>query len=100
MQRMLTTCFAHKNNSSFLLYGLDGRRFVLTFIIVMNNTDTLTTLRNTLALRKKKKALALRLALAKAEAMEATYGSALARPFWQAVGEAEKAVELNKAPAV
>lgn len=79
---------------------LDGGRFVLTFIIVMNNTDSLTTLRNALALRKKKKALALRLALAKAQSMEAVYGSELARPLWKAVGEAEKAVELNKAPAL
>jgi len=78
---------------------LDGRRFVLTFIIVMNNTDSLTALRNALALRKKKKALTLRLAIAKAEAMEAVYGSDLARPLWMAVGEAEKAVETNKAPA-
>ena len=66
----------------------------------MNSTDSLTAIRLALALRKKKKALTLRLALAKAESMEAVYGSELARPFWKAVGKAEKAVDNNKAPAL
>jgi hypothetical protein len=60
------------------------------------SSSSLATL--ALARRKKAKALRLRLALAKAEAMESVYGSALARPFWQAVGEAEKAVALHLAP--
>ena len=45
--------------------------------------------------RRKMKALRLRLALAKAEAMEAVYGPAAARPLWVAVGAAEKAVKMH-----
>jgi hypothetical protein len=65
----------------------------------MNNTAP-SLAHRILALRKKKKALALRLAIAKAESMEASYGPDLARPFWQAVGKAEKVIENHKAPAV
>ena len=60
----------------------------------MTSSSSLALLRLALANRRKAKALALRLALAKAEAMEAVYGSDLARPFWKAVGKAEKAVSI------
>jgi hypothetical protein len=48
-----------------------------------------------LSRRRKMKALRLRLAEAKAEAMEAVYGPAASRPFWVAVGAAEKAVKMH-----
>jgi hypothetical protein len=57
-----------------------------------NNTTARTLAHAILARRKKATVLRLRLAKAKAESMEAIYGLALARPFWQAVGEAESAL--------
>ena len=57
-----------------------------------NNTTARSLAHAILARRKKATAIRLRLATAKAEAMQAIYGNALARPFWQAVGDAEKAL--------
>lgn len=65
----------------------------------MSTTTTMTTTAHAvLARRKALKALRLRLAIRKAESMEASYGPDLARPFWQAVGEAERVIGLHLAP--
>jgi hypothetical protein len=67
----------------------------------MTTTTTMTTTAHAvLARRKALKALRLRLAIRKAESMEASYGADLARPFWKAVGEAEKAIARHIAPQV
>ena len=66
----------------------------------MTSSSSLALLALALAKRRKAKVLALRLAIRKAEAMEASYGSELARPLWKAVGKAEKAVSLHLAPQV
>lgn len=79
---------------------LDPSPNLTTFIVVMNNTTTTarSTAHAVLARRKALKALRLRLAIRKAESMEAVYGPDLARPFWQAVGEAERVIALHLAP--
>ena len=67
----------------------------------MTTTKPMTTTAHAvLARRKALKALRLRLAIRKAESMEASYGADLARPFWKAVGEAERVIALHTAPKV
>ena len=64
-----------------------------------SSSASLTLLRNALANRRKAKVKALALALAEAGTIEIVYGEDLARPFWVAVGKAEKALDRINAPS-
>lgn len=83
---------------------LDCRPAIVTFILVMNNSDTLALLKAHLARRRKAKFLGLKLALAKAQSQEAAYGPDKAAALWDKYAEAHKSLHRlyceGQAPSV